>query len=44
MLFIILCVVYFLICKGVCKFFGIESFNKQALVFAIIGSIWRMIL
>lgn len=42
--FIILCVVYILVCKGICKMFGIESFNKQALVFAIVGSIWKMII
>lgn len=40
---IILCVVYILICKGICKIFDIESFNKQALVFAIVASIWKMI-
>lgn len=42
--FIILCIIYYLICKGVCAFFEIESFNKQALVYAIVGAIWRMIL
>ncbi len=41
---LIFCAIYFLICKGICKMLGIESFSKQALVFAIVGSIWKMLL
>ena len=41
--FVFMCVIYILVCKGICKLFGIESFNKQALIFAIVGSIWKMI-
>ena len=44
MLFIILCIIYILVCQGICKAFAIESFNKRALVYAVVGAIWRMIL
>lgn len=41
--FIIGCVIYILVCKGICNMFDITSFNKQALVYAIVGAVFRMI-
>ena len=42
MAFIIGCIVYILICKGICNMLEITSFNKQALVYALVGAAFRL--
>lgn len=42
--FIILCVIYIVVCEFICSMFNVESFNKKALVYAIVGAIWTNIL
>lgn len=35
--FIISCVIYVVICEGICKMIELEDFNKKAWVYAIVG-------
>jgi CDP-diglyceride synthetase len=35
--FIIGCVIYVLVCEGICKMLNLDEFNKKAWVYAIVG-------
>ena len=37
--FIISCIVYVVLCEGICNMLEIEGFNKKALVYAIVGCV-----
>ena len=37
--FIIGCIVYVVVCEGICKMLELEEFNKKAWVYAIVGCV-----
>ena len=41
--FIVLCVIYIAVCKGICHLLNLEDLNKQAWVYAIVGAVWSFI-
>ncbi len=42
--FTILCIIYIAVCKGICALLGLEDFNKQAWVYAIVSVLWGFII
>ena len=35
--FIIGCIIYIVVCEGICKMLDLDDFNKKAWVYAIVG-------
>lgn len=42
--FIIGCIVYVVICEGICKMLDLDEFNKKAWVYAIVGCVGSFLL
>lgn len=38
-LFLFIGVLYWIICKGICKVLSLETFNQQSWVYAIVGAV-----
>ena len=37
--FIISCVIYIVVCEGICNMLNLEKFNDKAWVYAIVGTV-----
>ena len=42
--FIIGCIIYIVICEGICKMFDLEESNKMAWVYAVVGVVGGFLL
>lgn len=42
--FIISCIIYIVICEGICKMLDLEDFNKKAWVYAVVGVVGGFLL
>ncbi len=42
--FIISCIIYIVICEGICKMLDLEEFNKKAWVYAVVGVVGGFLL
>lgn len=42
--FIIGCIVYLLVCEGICNMLDLDEFNKKAWVYAIVGCVGSFLL